>query len=287
MRVLVTGSRGLVGSAVKDALLARGDVPIDYDLADGRDVLDGAALARAAKDAEAIVHLAAVEEAPPDVDLPDELLPRSEGTPEQVATVIVVGTTNALEAAREAGHSRIVVMSSVDALGIFLGERAPDYLPIDDGHPTHPRSAYGLAKRTAERLCEVFSERTGVATLCLRPPGAWTDETFAFIRARFAEDPLNDRRPFWEYGAFIAVSDLAEAVCCALCCPLEGHVIVNLAADDAALAAQTSREAARAIHPSVPFRGGGDTEADPFRSLLDNSRAKALLGWTPKVRFRS
>ena len=286
VRVLVTGSHGLVGGALVRALQGQGDVAIGYDLVDGCDVLDGVALVRAAKSTDAIVHLAAVDEAAPGQELPDAFLPRSVGTPETVAAVTVVGTANALEAASAAGHTRIVVMSSVDALGIFLGQRPPDYLPIDDAHPTYSSSPFAIAKRTAERLCEAFSARTGIASLCLRPPGVWTEETFALVRARFAEDPLNDRRPFWEYGAFIALSDLSAAVCAALRCPLGGHMIVHVAADDAALARQTSREAARSIHPAVPFRGGANFETEPFRSLLDNTRGKVLLGWTPRVRFR-
>jgi nucleoside-diphosphate-sugar epimerase len=97
---------------------------------------------------------------------------------------------------------------------------------------------------------------------------------------------MNDRRPFWEYGAFVAVSDLAEAVRCAVHHPFRGHATLHVCADDAALAEQTSREAAKAIHPEVPWRGGPEFDDEPFRTLLDNEEAKSLLGWHTHVRFR-
>jgi UDP-glucose 4-epimerase len=272
----------MVGRAVVRSLEQAGHEAVHFDLLDGHDVLDAEAVVRQAAGCDAIIHLAAVDD-PAEPVVPAEF---SSGTPEQVLAVTVLGTWNVLEAARSAGHSRVVIMSSVDALGIFLGQRPPDYLPIDNQHPTYPTAPYALAKRTAERMCRMFTERTGIATICLRPPGVWTAGTFAFIRRRWAESPLNDRLPFWEYGAFIAAEDLAEAVTCAVRCPVEGHATLLISSDDAALAEQTSREAARSIHPSVPWRGGPEFDRDPYRTLVDNEPAKSLLGWSPVVRFR-
>ena len=285
MRVLVTGSRGLVGRAVVARLLESGDETRGFDIVDGQDVLDASAMRLAAAECDGIVHLAAVDD-PVEADVPPELLPPTQGSPEQVMAVTVLGTWNALEAARAAGHRRVVVMSSVDALGVFQGMRSPDYLPIDEDHPTYPRTPYGLAKRIAERMCEIFTANTGIATVCLRPPGIWTDEIFSVIRRRWREDPRRDRQPFWEFGAFIALPDVAEAVRCAVHHPFAGHAILHLSADDAALAEQSSRAAARTIHPDVPWRGGAEYESQPFRTLLDNQRAKRTLDWHPRVTFR-
>jgi nucleoside-diphosphate-sugar epimerase len=256
-----------------------------FDIVDGRDVLDLSSLRAAAHVCEVIVHLAVVDDPVADA-IPVEFLPGSAGTPETVLAVTVLGTMNVLEAARAAGHERVVVMSSVDALGIFQGQRTPDYLPIDGNHATYPRTPYALAKRTAERMCAAFTENTGVSTICLRPPGIWTEEVFEFIRRRWDEDPMNDRRPYWEYGAFIAIGDVAHAVWCAIHNPFQGHAVLHISSDDAALAEQTSAKAAKAIHPTVPWRGGSEFEREPFRTLLDNEPAKRALGWAPRVRFR-
>jgi len=287
MRVLLTGDKGVVGQEVASRLSDAGDRVSGFDIVDGRDVLDLNSLRAAACTSDVIVHLAAVDDPDPLAEeIPAEILRNSEATPETVMAVTVLGTMNVLEAAKAAGHERVVVMSSVDALGIFLGQRAPDYLPIDDSHPTYPSTPYALAKRTAERMCAIFTADTGISTICLRPPGIWTEEIFEFIRKRLDEDPMNDRRPYWEYGAFIAIGDVAHAVWCAIHNPFQGHAILHISSDDAALAEQTSAQAAKAIHPTVPWRGGSEFDAEPFRTLLDNEAAKMALGWSPNVRFR-
>ena len=98
---------------------------------------------------------------------------------------------------------------------------------------------------------------------------------------------MNDRRPYWEYGAFIAIGDVAEAVSCAIHNTFSGHAILHICSDECAMSEQTSLEAAQAIHPMAPWRGGPEFDSDPFRTLLDNEVAKRVLGWSPRVRFRA
>jgi len=135
-------------------------------------------------------------------------------------------------------------------------------------------------------MCATFTENTRISTICLRPPGIWTEEIFTFIRKRWEEDPMNDRRPYWEYGAFIANTDVAEAVRCSIHNPFKGHAVLFISSDDAALAEQTSYQAAQSIHPEVPWKGGKEYDHQPFRTLLDNEPAKIILRWQPRVRFR-
>ena len=59
MRVLVTGSRGLIGGAVVQRLTAEGYEVVGFDFADGHDVLDPVGFTKAAEGCEAIVHAAA------------------------------------------------------------------------------------------------------------------------------------------------------------------------------------------------------------------------------------
>jgi nucleoside-diphosphate-sugar epimerase len=59
-RVLVTGDRGAVGVPVAGYLRRRGYEVAGFDLADGADVLDPAAVRSAAIGCAAIVHLAAL-----------------------------------------------------------------------------------------------------------------------------------------------------------------------------------------------------------------------------------
>ncbi|MFC1573125.1 NAD-dependent epimerase/dehydratase family protein [Candidatus Eisenbacteria bacterium] len=285
MKVLVTGDRGVIGKAVCDCLRVSGDEPVGFDIVNGHDVLNQDSVIKAALNCDSIVHLAAVDDEIGD-GIPSEFQPYSQGSPEHVVAVTVLGTLHILEAAKLAGHSRVIFMSSVDALGVFMGQRPPDYLPIDNEHPTYPSTPYALAKRMAERMCEDFTKRTDISTICLRPPGVWTEEIFDFIRKRWEEDPTNDRKPFWEYGAFIALSDVAKAIICAVHTQFSGHIVLNISSDEVALASQTSYEAASEIHPSVRWQGGKEYEINPYRTLLDNTVAKSVLNWKPQIRFK-
>ena len=285
MKILVTGDKGVIGKEVCSCLRKSGDEPIGFDIVDGYNVLDQKSVITAASDCNMTIHIAAVDDQVGD-DIPSEFQPYSQASPEHVMAVTILGTQHVLEAAKQAGHNRVVFMSSVDSLGIFKGQCQPDYLLIDNDHPTYPRTLYALANRMAERRCASFTDNTGISSICLRPPGVWTEEIFEFIRQRWKEDPTNDRKSFWKYGAFIALSDVAEAVKHAVHTLFSGHIVQNISSDEVALASQTSYEAATEIHPSVPWHGGEDYEMAPYRTLLDNKVVKEILNWQPKVTFR-
>jgi nucleoside-diphosphate-sugar epimerase len=160
MRVLVSGSSGLIGSAVVEHLLTQGDQVVRFDVAEGHDVLDAEDYAAAARGCDAIVHAAGGQR------------PDASDSGQRFITHNVTGNWNMLEAAHNAGIGRVVTFSSVNAIGVFRGEAAPDYLPIDDDHPIRPPTAYGMAKRLIEELCRCYTVATGVATVCFRPPAA-------------------------------------------------------------------------------------------------------------------
>jgi nucleoside-diphosphate-sugar epimerase len=271
VRVLLTGHRGQIGSRTSEHLERSGHVVLGFDLADGADLLDLAAVKRAAAGCDAVVHLGA---------LPHD----TAGSPEEIMAVNVLGTWHVLLAAEAAGAARVIHFSSAQALGITEGERLPDYYPIDDDHPRRAMRPYGLSKRLAEDLCEGFTARTGIATLSLRPVAVWRPDTYARVAEERAAEPRSEWEPFWEHGAFVDVRDVARAVEDALAVALCGHHRALLCADDIAASAPSLELAAR-LAPGVPVRGPERYEADPWRSLVDCSAAAALLGWHPCHRW--
>jgi UDP-glucose 4-epimerase len=274
MNVLVTGSRGRVGSAVVRALREAGCGVIEYDHVDGHDVLDTAALERAMRGCDAIVHAAALLGGPAD-------------DPHRIVNVNLQGTWNVLARAAALGVRRMVFLSSVDALGVFKGERAPDYLPLDDVHPCRPGTPYGISKRLAEEMCRMACETGRISVIALRPPGVWTEAHYPRIEAARAERPEYEWQPFWEYGAFIDVRDLAQACVRGLACALDGFRCVAVASADLSTSGPTSREWAARVHPDVEWRGGPEYEADPYRGLIEIEEAHKLLGWSPEHSWRS
>ena len=230
-------------------------------------MLDLPAVRQAAAGCAAIVHLGA-------------LAHDTAGSPEQIMAVNVLGTWHVLLAAEMAGASRVVHFSSAQVFGIAEGERLPAYFPVDDGLPRLAMRPYGVSKRLAEDLCEAFTARTGITTVALRPVAVWEPDQQQRTRERWRAQPRSEWEPFWEYGAFVDVRDVATAVDAALTVPLEGHHRALLCAADIAATAPALELAAR-LAPHVPVTDRTRYDADPWRALVDCTAAHGKFGWQP------
>ena len=270
MRVLVTGHRGKIGSAVHKVIEGAGHEVSGFDLADGDDMLDANSVELAMKECDAVAHLAMTMG-----NIPDE---RSFASG-------VMGTWNILQAAERNGLQRVVSYSSVNAMGIFMGEATPDFLPIDESHPCRPGRAYGMSKFLAEQICALFTMRTSIPTVCIRPPAVLTETEIERYRSRLRDDPDYLPGGYWEYGCFILVDDLARATLSALTCPDPGHAVLLVNAPDIATEGVPSRELANKLLPEVEWRGGSEFDTEPYRPLMDTSRAREVLDWQPQYRW--
>jgi UDP-glucose 4-epimerase len=268
VRILVTGHRGHVGAPVAADLMRLGHEIVGFDRLDGDDLLDPAAVRRAARGCAAVVHAGA-------------LAHDTAGPPEDIMAVNVLGTWHVLLAAEAAGAGRVVYFSSGQVFGLAEGERQPDYFPVDDAHPRRATRPYGLSKCLAEDLCAGFTARTGIPSVALRPAWVWDQGMYQRIEERWRADPAAEWTPTWEYGQFVDVRDVAGAVRAALSRPLNGHHRVLLCAAGIAATAPALAMAAR-FAPSVPVRDPGPFADDPWRSLFDCSAAARLLGWRPR-----
>jgi UDP-glucose 4-epimerase len=267
MRVLVTGHRGLVGAPVAEFVADQGIEVVGFDRVDGQDLLDLDAVRQAATGCSAVVHLGA---------LPHD----TAGTPEQIMAVNVLGTWHVLLAAEQAGVDRVIYFSSAQVLGIAGGEGLPDYFPVDDAHPRRAARPYGLSKRLGEDMCEAFTARTGVPTLAFRPVWVWRPSQYQVMAERWRADPSREWEPFWEYGAFVDVRDVATAVHAALTVPLHGHHRALLCASRITGTAPALELAAQ-LTPDVPVRDQARYQNDPWAALIDCAVARTLLHWQP------
>jgi UDP-glucose 4-epimerase len=262
VKVLLTGHRGRIGAPVARRLVADGHAVQGFDLLDGEDVMDVAAVERAARGCDVIVHAAGLagdrKAAPPDV-----------------LAINLIGTANVLFAAEAKGVRRVIYLSSGRALGLL--EREPDYLPLDDDHRGLPSQPYALAKWLAEEMCAAFTHRTGIETICLRPVAVFGDDDYA--RALVQSDQAAGQ--FWALGVHLDVRDLADAIAASVRCPLTGHARILLCAADVADQRPTL-DLVAAYVPHVPWRGGSEYARNPYQSLVDISRARKILGWQPR-----
>jgi nucleoside-diphosphate-sugar epimerase len=168
-RVAVTGASGVVGGAAARALLARGDAVVAVqrgtlpaDLADlgaqeyRADVsASGEALVEGFAGCQAVVHAAAR------VDIT--------GPWEEYERINVIGTRHVLEAARRAGVSRFVLVSSpsvAHAGRALVGARA------EAADPWHARGHYSQSKAMAE-VEALAADSEDMAVTVVRPHLVW------------------------------------------------------------------------------------------------------------------
>src|SRR5213593_3205942 len=170
--VLVTGMSGLIGGAVRRQLGARYELSaLNRRAVDGvpchrADVADLAAIERAFKGVDAVVHLAArVGSSAPF----DELLRAN-----------VIGTYNVFEASRRAGVRRVVYASSGATVSAYerdmpyraLAEGRYDevgaWTPLTHETPVRPAGLYGASKVWGEALARHYADAHGRSVICLR-----------------------------------------------------------------------------------------------------------------------
>jgi nucleoside-diphosphate-sugar epimerase len=279
MRVLVTGSAGLLGRYVVDAVLARGQSvhsvdrrPLERPLPDGSlhsvaDLTEWPLLDQAVAEADAIIHLAAI----PNLDShPEDVVFRANV---ELCARVAFATIRAGRA------RRFIYASSQTAIGLALAPElvAPDYLPVDEAHPARPREGYGLSKLAGEELCALVSRRLDIPALAIRLPVIWVPENFARHVAKRRNDPVQAAKSNY---AYIDARDAGTAFADALRAQWRGFEVVQIGAD--------RPFADEHIRPLVTARYGpvrGIEQMDDERPLYAIDRAAKLLGWRPRYRW--
>ncbi|MGH6719893.1 MAG: NAD-dependent epimerase/dehydratase family protein [Alphaproteobacteria bacterium] len=297
MRWLITGGCGFIGTNLIARLGAEGGQAIRVydDLSVGSeaalalaapgpgavelvvgDVLDAERLARAAEDADIVVHLAANTE-----------IPRSIADPHTDCRVNVLGTLNVLAAARRAAAGCFVFASSVAP----LGDVAP---PVHEGLAPRPMSPYGASKLAGEGYCSAYAHSFGLATVALRfgnvygPRSSHKGSVVAkFIRAALAGEPLTVHGDGGQTRDFIYVDDLVRAVVLAAHAPgLAGELFQIATARETAVtelvaALLPALDAAGVRRPEV--RHEAERTGEMRRNYADTTRARTRLGWSAEV----
>jgi nucleoside-diphosphate-sugar epimerase len=278
--VLVTGGSGNVGRFVV-AELAKSRHVLNFDRRpqparqksehlEG-DILSLDDLRAAMKRVKAVVHLAAVpnlQSAPPD----------------RILEVNVLGTHRVAEAAALAGVKRLTIASSDSTFGFVFGTGAerPEYLPLDEAHPTWPADAYGLSKLLGEEICRAHARRFGMTTVALRYCWVWFPPDYPDVDALEANQE-NCRRTM---AGYVDARDVARAVRRSLEADLRGHETFMISAADTYLREPTL-DFVRRTFPDLPeLRKPGTMLAGQHVALFDCAKARSLLGYRPRHTWR-
>ena len=291
-KVAVTGGSGRLGSHVMAALGSDYEA-ISLDISPPRqeapyvaaDILDPPALTTAFKGQDAVIHLAGYD----DGQAPNE---------QAYMATNVQGAWNVFQAAEDAGVRHLVVASSTAALGLYH-DRAPDYLPIDEGHTLRPTGAYALSKQLIETMARHFAARGSLSIVCLRPTLIVRPEKEAQILAQLRlPDPDGEPPAYMDsdgvkpYGALSAIRtyvrsrDAARGFVAALDYQARPFDVFTLAARDGIGRVETLPRMTALYGTCPEVRDPAHYRDDPYASVLDTRRARDALGWQPQGDWR-
>lgn len=159
-KIVVTGSRGFIGSALNRMLLERGhevvSVPREFLLAK-HEVQNAPALELLMHDAAAVIHLAARAHV---------IVERQRDPLGEFRKVNLAGAVVTCEAAMRAGVPRFVCVSSIGVLGATSGDRI-----FTESDPPSPAEPYAISKWEAEQaLHSVTVASQSTELVVVRPP---------------------------------------------------------------------------------------------------------------------
>jgi UDP-glucose 4-epimerase len=170
-RVLITGGAGLIGSHIADMLVREGvgEVLIFDNFVRGRrsnltwaqahgpltivegDIRDRKLLTEVMQNVDLVFHQAAIR------------ITQCAEEPRLALEVLVDGTFNVLEAARQAKVKKVVAASSASVYGL-----AEEFPTPERHHPYNNRTLYGAAKAFNEALLRSFYDMYGLDYVALR-----------------------------------------------------------------------------------------------------------------------
>lgn len=292
MRILVTGGAGFIGSHVADRFIAMGaEVAVFDNLSTGRrefipsaarffegDLTDPAAVERCVSEfrPEIVDHHAA------QIDVR-----QSVNDPVNDARINVLGTLALLQSCVRHRVRKVVYASTG---GAIYGEAR--FLPASEEHPLNPESPYGVSKHTVEHYLYLWKLLHGLDYTILRYPNVYgprqNPHGEAGVNAIFIGLMLEGKRPKIfgdgeQLRDYLYVDDVVEANVIAL--SRGSGEILNLGTGVGTSVKDIVREVNAALGTNLDPIHEAPRPGEIQRITLDAARARAVLGWSPRVGF--
>lgn len=286
MRVLVTGSSGQLGSYLCELLMRKHDV-VGFDVRNQPyavlkpssvvgDIRRPEDMRKALAGVDAVVHSAA-----------QVSVDRSVEDPLTDAGVNVMGTVNALHESAKAGVRKFVYVSSAAIFG------RPRYVPIDEEHPTHPMSNYGVSKLAGEKYVLAYADMSRMEVVSVRPFNFYSiradpQSPYSGVMTKFASRLRGGLPPIIEGDGlqtrdFIHARDVSEMISLVLEKDgLGGHVLncgSGVSTSILDLAKKAIQVSGRELEPLFASPRVGDIRD----SVCNVSKSWELLGFRAKV----
>jgi UDP-glucose 4-epimerase len=277
MRVLVTGSAGHLGDGLCRTLRDTGHDVVGIDIVEGSSITDRTCVRDRMVGVQSVLHTATLHK--PHLATHDR---------QRFVDTNVTGTLILLEEAVSAGVESFIFTSTTSVFGRALsGWVTEEVVPI-------PKNIYGVTKRAAEDLCELFAQREHLPCLVLRTSRFFPEaDDNRSVREAYADDNLKANEYLYRR---VDIEDVVSAHLLAI-----GRA-KDIGFDRYVISATTpfapgDVEELRADAPGVVRRLVPEYEAVYARRgwrmlpaidrVYDNARARSRLGWAPRHDFRS
>jgi UDP-glucose 4-epimerase len=296
--ILVTGGAGYIGSAATKKLIDSGYKVVVIDnlfkgvlgLVDSRaifvkcDLMDRIALKKVfdSHDFDLVIHFAAYKDAGESMINPAKY---SEN---------ITGSINLLDEIVSHRVSKIVFSSSAAVYG------DPEYLPVDELHPTNPTNYYGFSKLKVEEIIKWYSNLNGLQYSILRYFNVagdsglfYVDPDAANIFPVLMNFLIGKTDKFVVYGNdyptpdgtcvrdYIDINDLVDAHL--KCVDLDSNEIINLGTSNGFSVLQIIDAVQSVTGKKINFEIGKRRSGDPAKLVANFDKAKKVLGWVPRV----
>jgi UDP-glucose 4-epimerase len=295
-KCLVTGGAGTIGSTVVDQLVAAGagEITVLDNLVRGRranldaslrsdkvrlvegDIRDRDLVAGLMQGTDLVFHLAAIR------------ITQCATEPRLAVEVLVDGTYEIVEAAAEAGVSKVIASSSASVYGLATAFPTPE-----DQHPYDNDTLYGAAKTFNEGLLRSFHAMKGLDYVALRyfnvygprmdVHGLYTEVLIRWMeRIEAGQSPLilGDGKQTMD---FVFTEDIARANLLAAESDATDEVF-NIGSGTETSLLELAEALLRVMGSDLPLEFGPPRGVNSVtRRLADVSKAEKRLGWRADV----
>lgn len=270
MNIAVTGSSGFVGRRLVQRFEVMGHRVIALDIASGVDLTDWEQV-KQTPSVDYVFHLAA-----------RTFVPAAFKDPQPFYYTNLISTLNALELCRR-DSARFIYASSY-----VYG--SPQYLPVDEQHPTGAHNPYAQSKLMGEELCHAYWRDFSVPSCILRPfniygPGQPDSFLIPEIIRKAQEGAihLKDGRPRRD---FVFVEDVVSAYIACIGLGSDGVDTFNIGSGESF----SVEEVAQFVAEDLDCGDVSFSEEQRLNEVLETvaniEKANSLLGWMPNVSFR-
>jgi len=290
MNFLITGAAGFLGSALANRLAREGhQVRGLDDLSTGDpqalspdvlftrgDVNDRPKLWTLLQDVDCVYHLAA-----------RVLVAESILYPREYNAVNVGGTVSLMEAMRDVGVRRVVLISS----GAVYGDQGSQ--PLREDAPLNPRSPYAVSKLCAEYYVRTIGDLWNIEKVVLRVfnaygPGQHLPPSHPpvipnFLRQAVRNGTLVVHGDGNQTRDYVFVDDVVNAMVAAATAPGVNHAMINVGAGTETSARELTNLVLRVTKSNAEVVYSPRTDPGVSRMCADLTLARERLGYRPRV----